>query len=90
MHGMMRGWGFPMRGSFGGGFLGGEMIMMGIFWIVIIVGAFYLINKSNNPVNNRSRIGTTPEDDALKIARRRYAKGEISKAEFEEIKEELQ
>ncbi|GAB6100563.1 hypothetical protein JCM16358_24420 [Halanaerocella petrolearia] len=91
MHGMMRGWGSPMRGFFGRGFLGGNMIIMAIFWIIIIGGAFYFINKLiNNTTGNKSRLNRTKQDDALEIARRRYAQGEISKTEFQEIKEELQ
>ncbi|OCL26335.1 hypothetical protein U472_10025 [Orenia metallireducens] len=79
---MMHGWGYGMRGFFGGGIL-----MMGLFWIVIIIAVIYFIRNSD-----QSRDENSPrrvKENPIEIARERYANGEISKEEFQEIKEEL-
>lgn len=56
-----------------------------IFWIPVILLIYlsirYLINRSKTPVHE--------EKTALDIAKERYAKGEITKEEFEEIKKNL-
>jgi putative membrane protein len=81
---MMHGWGHGM-----GGFFGGGIWMMGLFWIAIIVVVVYLIRNSNNSNNRTGRIERKSVEDPMEIARQRYAKGEISKEEFQEIKDEL-
>lgn len=59
-----------------------------IFWIVIVVIISWLIFS----VSNRSK-GTAgesqPKDTPLDILKKRYAKGEIDKNEFEEKKRDL-
>lgn len=79
---MMHGWGHGIRGFFGGG-----MLMMGIFWLVIIGVVIYLITNRNDSVSNNRQIKS--KEDPIEIARKRYAKGEISKEEFQQIKDEL-
>jgi putative membrane protein len=56
-----------------------------IFWILIIalVGLFII------KIVNRSKTRGNVEKSALDIAKERYAKGEITKEEFEEIKNTL-
>ncbi|PRX27692.1 putative membrane protein [Orenia metallireducens] len=81
---MMHGWGHGM-----GGFFGGGIWMMGLFWIAIIAVGVYLIRNSNNSNNRTERIEGKSVEDPMEIARQRYAKGEISKEEFQEIKDEL-
>ena len=66
-------------------FFGGWMMM--IVWIVIaaliIWGIVALARRnSSTPETRRGK-------DALEIAQGRYAKGEISKEQFDEIKEDL-
>ena len=80
MHGFGHGYGM-------GNFFGGGMLMMGLFWIVIIVAVIYFIRNSNNSVDRNSP--SIVKEDPIEIARERYAKGEISKEELQEIKEEL-
>lgn len=77
--------GFGMMDNYGYGMMGyGGMFFGFLFWIIIIALAYFLIksliehNKSN---------GT--EKSALDIAKERFAKGEITKEEFEEIKKNL-
>ncbi|GAB6098450.1 hypothetical protein JCM16358_03290 [Halanaerocella petrolearia] len=79
---MMHGWGHGMRGFFGGG-----MIMMGIFWLVIIGLVIYLAKDNRNSSNNNHQIKS--KEDPIEIARKRYAEGEITKEELQEIREEL-
>lgn len=79
---MMHGWGYGMRGFFGGG-----MLMMGIFWLVIIGLVIYVVRNRNNFTTNNQQFES--KEDPVEIARKRYAKGEISKEEFQEIKNEL-
>jgi putative membrane protein len=64
-------------------------MFMPIFWIVIIGLCLYFIfgrNRSNRTwVPGRSLEGET----ALDILKKRYAKGEISKEEFEGMKRDI-
>jgi putative membrane protein len=83
---MMYGFGFG-NGHGMGNFFGGGMLMMGLFWIVIIVAVVYFVRNSNNSIDRNG--GRSFKEDPIEIARQRYAKGEISKEELQEIKEEL-
>ena len=76
----MMGWGYGM------GWVG--MIFMAAFGIVVIVGVIFLVRGLMRPTE-RGEIQASTEDSALEILRRRYAKGEIEKAEFEEKKNDL-
>jgi putative membrane protein len=65
------------------GFMGG---FMWIFWIVVIVGLVFLIKwivQQNKPVESKL------EENSLEILKKRYAKGEIDKQEFEQKKRDL-
>lgn len=64
-------------------FGGGWMI---IFWIGLIVGAFFLVKYLVD--QNRSSSGDK-ESTPLEILKRRYASGEITKDEFEQKKKDL-
>ncbi len=60
----------------------------GIFWIVILVLVIWLVLDSKNKSNSR-----TPNkgfDDPLEILKFRYAKGEITKEQFEQMKRDIQ
>ncbi|MBE0522036.1 MAG: SHOCT domain-containing protein [Candidatus Methanoperedenaceae archaeon] len=59
-------------------------IIMLIFWILIIVGIVLLIKYLWE--GGAPRGGT---ESALDVLRKRYARGEISKEEFEEKKKDL-
>lgn len=59
---------------------------MWIFWLGVLaligVGLYHLIKRSKPRVDESS-------EEAMEILRRRYARGEISQAEFERMKETL-
>ena len=61
------------------------MVMAVIFWAVIIYGMILLINRyaKHNDSNQNAA------DDPLQIAKARYAKGEITKEEFNRLKKDL-
>ena len=74
--GMMGNWGYGMMGGFG---------FLSIFlWILIIVGivllVVWLVRKT--PQWQQERI----EESAMEILKKRYARGEINREEFEEKK----
>ena len=76
----MMGWGYGM------GWIG--MIFMAVFWIAVIVGIIFLIRWlviSTRTEDHKAR----HEDSAIEILRKRYARGEINKEEFEEKKKDL-
>lgn len=56
------------------------MIFMILFWGLIIYGLFQLFKKT--PTSHRHQ-------DPLDILKERYAKGEITKEEFDSIKKDL-
>ncbi|SRR6266571_3350899 len=78
------GWGMhPMWGMWGVWGIG-MMLMMLVFWGVVIVGIVlairWLMTQSRDP---------RMTDSALDILRQRYARGDISKEEFEAKKKDL-
>jgi putative membrane protein len=70
-----------MGGEFGGGLLGA--IIMVAFWIAVIVGIVFLIRW----LALSTKGGT--EESALEILKKRYARGEIDKKEFDQKKKDL-
>ncbi|MBC9795783.1 SHOCT domain-containing protein [Sinomicrobium weinanense] len=55
-----------------------------IFWVILIVGAAWLIYLKSTGNNTGGS-----KDSPLEILKKRYAKGEISKEEYEETKKTL-
>ncbi len=63
--------------------MGFGMLFMALFWVALIVGGVLLVKWLMGP----GAIGR--EDSALEILKKRYARGEINKQEFEERKRDL-
>jgi len=79
----------------GYGMMGGMMLGMGIFWILLIAVPIILIVNfvSNSDSKNGSGEESGPQerhDLAMEDLRSRYAKGEISRDSFFEIKRDLE
>lgn len=73
-----------MNGMFGGGMWFGW-----IFWIVILVIIIWAVVQFTNRNQQNNRLNSNSEETPLEILKKRYAKGEISKEEYEEIKKNL-
>ena len=69
-----------MMGYWFGGFL------MWIIVVVIIAVVVYLIIKAKEPRGEDALMSETP----LQILKKRYARGEISKEEFDEIRKNIE
>lgn len=81
------GWGMgPGMMGWGMGWL--MPIIMVAFWIAVIVGIVFLIRWLVVSTGAGGR-RVTSEDSALEILKRRYARGEIEKEEFEEKRKSL-
>ncbi len=76
-----------MNGMMGYGFGGGMMLFGVICGILIIVGIVLLVKW----LVEQSKVGAAAPagETALDILKKRYAKGEIDKKEFEEKKKDL-
>ena len=76
--GMMGGWGYPteMRWGF---MVVGLLIPLG-FIVLLIVGAYFLLTRRGE---------TAQVESALKILDERYAKGELTKDQYLEMKENI-
>jgi len=73
---MMDGGWMPMMG------LG--LLLMVLFWVFVIAGVIYMVRWLMG-----QGIAGRP-DSSLEILKKRYARGEISKQEFEEMRRDLQ
>jgi len=78
-----QGYGYGVMGGFGWGWFM-PIIMIG-FWGLVIWGIVALVRG----VSRGDAGSSTWEDSALEILKRRYARGEITKQEYEERKGDL-
>ena len=73
-----------MMDGYGYGMSSGMWILGLIFWILILVGLILLIKYLWEGAGTK-RMG----ESALEVLKKRYARGEISKEEFEDKKKDL-
>lgn len=78
-----------MMTGFGMGFGWFGIIFMVLFWVVIIGLAVWLLGQLF-PGRGPQREGPQASDSATAILKNRYARGEISKEEFEEMRHEIE
>ena len=83
-----RDWGMHGPGMMGWGWWGMGWIFMIIFWGLIIAGLIFLVRWLAGLSRQRTSHDIA-QDSALEILKRRYAKGEIDKNEYEEKKKDL-
>jgi len=62
-------------------------MIMPLFWVLAVVGIFLLV-RGLRPRSGAGRQAEHPESP-LEILKRRYAKGDIDKAEFEQKNKDL-
>ncbi len=75
---------FGMMDGYGNGMGYGMGILGLIFWILVIIGLVLLIKYLWEGGGARRE-----QESALEILKKKYARGEISKEEFEEKKKDL-
>ncbi len=79
-------WGWGTGGGWGFGIFG--MIFMLIFWVLIIAGIVLVVRWLVDQWRPGSASGPGPES-ALDILKKRYARGEIGKEEYDRMKQDL-
>jgi putative membrane protein len=68
--------------------MGAGWLLMLIFWIVVIAGSVLLIRWSIS-LGEKKNQGKDTSETALDILKKRYARGEITKDEYERIKKDI-
>jgi putative membrane protein len=91
--GFFGGWrwsGYGWGGMMGPGMMGGygTMFLMPILWIVVIGLIVWAVTAAVRRPGDSNYISRSGES-ALEILKRRYARGEINKQEYEERKKDL-
>jgi len=76
-------WGHMMSFWWGGAF-------MWVLFLIVIVVVVYFILQTTKPKSYDSSFRETPRQTSIDILKRRYARGEISKEEFEQMKKDLE
>jgi putative membrane protein len=83
MHGFGFGW---------GGMIFGGLLML-LFWGVVIALVVFVVRALSRPGSGQATPSAgapgQPRDQALEILRERYARGEISKDEFNSMRQDL-
>lgn len=77
-------WNLITQGGIGA--MGGGMMLMGLFWIILLIAIVYLIVKliSNRPDNR------TGKETSLEILQKEYAKGNITEEDYLTRKKHLE
>jgi len=74
----------------GGGWFIGLLVLL--LFVLLIGGAVVAVvwfARQGSPGGTRTFAGPPREEEALEILRRRYARGEITREEFERMREEV-
>lgn len=74
------------NGMMGGG-MGPWMVIAMVSWLLLLAGVVFLIVWAFQRF--RPGNGSKAEESALEILKKRYARGEISREEFEEKKRDI-
>jgi len=73
--------------GFGFGFL--PMIFIWFFWVIVVVGAILLVVKLISGSSASGGGGREGQETAEEILKQRYARGEITKAEYDQMLADL-
>ncbi len=68
---------------------GGGMWFGWIFWLIIIGAVAWLIINQSNKHRNQNQVNPHTESH-IDILKKRYAKGEINKEQFDQMKKDLE
>ncbi|NOY99557.1 MAG: SHOCT domain-containing protein [Chloroflexi bacterium] len=77
-----------MMTGFGMGFSGIGLFVMVLFWIGLIAGAVWLVKTLSGSQGAPSTVQTRTID-AREILNQRYARGDISREEYDHMKNDL-
>ncbi len=80
--GMMNGLGFGYGGII-------PLILMILFWVVVIGAGVWLISSFVSRSNSQTSSNLPPAESALDILKKRYARGEITKEQFDEMSQQV-
>lgn len=87
------GTGYGMMGRYGAPSFGLAFpffcLMGPLFWVLIIAGIVWLVIALVQRSGGVAALGVAPRETPLDILKARYAKGEITKEQFEEMKKNL-
>lgn len=72
---------YQMMNGFNGGWGVFMMLLQAIFLVIIVIAVLRLLRHHE--------IGVSRKADPLDVAKERYARGEIKKDEFEQLREDL-
>ncbi len=83
-----------MMGGLGFGMLGIGALIMLTFWVLVIGGAVLLVvilvrGASTGAQRTSTSPQFAPEQTPLDVLKARYAKGEVTKEQFEEMRRDL-
>ena len=89
--GLISGWQYGGWGMMGPGMMGGygTMFFMPILWIVVIGLIVWAVVASVRSASESGDRGSSKTDSALDVLKRRYARGEINREEYDEKKKDL-
>ncbi len=79
-----------MMGGLGFGMLGFSVFIMFAFWALVIGGtAWLVVTLARGNTTHASSVSAPSGQTSLDILKARYAKGEISKEQFDQMKHDL-
>lgn len=76
-------------GGWGGAWFGG---LLSVLWWALIIAGFVLLIRllTGRPLHGRRHMLMDNHSDALEVLKTRYAKGEITKEQFETMKKDIE
>lgn len=87
MFGMLQSGGMMGQGMMSGQ-MGGVWLIVWLILLLVLIGLTVLVVWAVRKLTDDRKTGK-PEDDALAIARQRYARGEIDREEFRALRSDL-
>jgi putative membrane protein len=89
--GAISGWQYGGWGMMGPGMMSGFgwMWLMPVFWIVVLGLIIWAVVAAVRGSSESRSSGSSKADSALEVLKKRYARGEINKEEYEEKKRDL-